>query len=86
MLKYQPLTSEKYLLQAMKQEYKQLRIHQMKQSFVNVFTFLVLLATLALVAYSYFQMPVWIESIEQMTGWEFAEMNWFKGLKSIKGF
>lgn len=77
MLNYTPLTSEKYLLQAMKQEHKQLRRQQMGQAFQNVVTFFVAVAMIGIVIYSYYNMPAWIETIEQTTGWQASSLNSF---------
>ena len=77
MIKYATLSSEKYLLQAMKQEHKQLRRQQAVQAFQNVFTFFVAVAMVGLVIYSYYNMPAWIETIEQTTGWQASSFSSF---------
>ena len=84
MMNYTPLSSEKYVLQAMKQEFKQVRRQKMHQAALNVMTFFVATAIVGLVIYAYYNMPAWIETIEQTTGWEPASS--FNGLyKAVKG-
>lgn len=77
MLNYTPLSSEKYLLQAMNQEYKKLRRQQVRETFQSITTFIVAAATISLVIYAYYNMPAWIEAIDKTTNWQFPSLNGF---------